>query len=310
MGTPEFAVPSLDFILNEGYNVVGVITAPDKPAGRGKKIRESDVKKFALTKGLYILQPKNLKNEQFQTELRDLNAELFVVVAFRMLPEAVFKMPSKGTINLHASLLPNYRGAAPINWAIINGEKETGVTTFFIEKQIDTGEIIFQDRVRILEDMYAGNLHDVLSKVGAKLLCKTVNVIESESAPSSPQNIEGKTIRKAPKLFKEDLKLDWSEYYRNVFNRIRGLSPYPTAWSILKGGKEDTSIKILEVELEKEHHEKKAGTISSDNKRYLKVAAKDGWIILKKIIPQGRSTMDIVSFLNGNNITDDLFFDS
>lgn len=307
MGTPLFAVGSLNALIEAGVNIVGVITSVDKPAGRGKKLRKSDVKKYALKKGLKILQPKNLKSEDFLKELKELEADLFVVVAFRMLPEVVWQMPSLGTINLHASLLPKYRGAAPINWAIINGERETGVTSFFIEKQIDTGKIILQDRVRILPDMTAGKLHDLLSDVGGKVLCKTVKLIEENNINPVAQDTYSEATPKAPKLFKEDGQVDWTKYYRDVYNFIRGLSPYPTAWTTLSSDV-NLKIKIIEAEIEKDHHKKKPGTIATDNKRYLKVAAKDGWIILRKIVPEGRSAMDVRSFLNGAEIDQNAYF--
>ncbi|MGZ3927285.1 MAG: methionyl-tRNA formyltransferase, partial [Mucilaginibacter sp.] len=235
MGTPEFAVTSLDALIKAGSEIVGVVTAPDKPAGRGQKLNVSAVKQYALDNNLRVLQPEKLKNEEFLEELRSLNADLQVVVAFRMLPEAVWNMPSKGTINLHASLLPQYRGAAPINWVLINGEKESGVTTFFLKHEIDTGDILFTEKVTLTGHETAGELHDRLMYKGAGLLVKTVKGVESGRYSEHPQAelSTGTELKNAPKIFKEDCKIDWNQPAEKVYNLIRGLSPYPTAFTIL-----------------------------------------------------------------------------
>lgn len=231
MGTPDFAVASLDALQQSDHEVVGVITAPDKPAGRGKKLRQSAVKVYALENELNTLQPTNLKDTEFQSELADLNADLFVVVAFRMLPEAVWGMPPMGTINLHGSLLPDYRGAAPINWAVMNGDNETGVTTFFIEKEIDTGKVIAQETLSIGPNETAGEVHDRMMVMGSKALVNTVDSIAGDLAESIPQKDMDGPMRKAPKIFKPDCEIDWSKPAQQVHNHIRGLSPYPTAWT-------------------------------------------------------------------------------
>ncbi len=307
MGTPDFAVSCLKEIVESNFNVVGVVTSVDKPAGRGKKLRSSPIKQYAIENNIPVLQPKNLKADDFISELKALGADLFVVVAFRMLPEVVWTMPEKGTINLHASLLPNYRGAAPINWAIINGEKESGVSTFFIEKEIDTGKVIFQDRVRILDEMTAGELHDLLANVGARLMCKTIREIESDNVKAIAQNTDGIEIKKAPKIFKADCQLNWTESYLNIYNKVRGLSPYPAAWSILKTEKE-LSIKFMKADYEPCEHQLKPGQIETDNKNYFKIACKDGFIIPIEIIPQGKSKMNLKAFLNGNKLNEKATF--
>src|ERR1043165_9173853 len=231
MGTPEFAVASLDALVNKGYNIVGVITAPDKPAGRGMKLQESAVKKYAVEKGLRILQPEKLKNPQFLDELKSLNADLQVVVAFRMLPEVVWNMPALGTINVHASLLPQYRGAAPINWAIINGEKQTGITTFKLKHEIDTGDILLQETINIGEDETAGELHDRMKEIGAQLLVKTIKGIADGSLKETPQ--PPGDIKHAPKIFTETCHIKWNKSLNSIYNLIRGLSPYPGAFTLL-----------------------------------------------------------------------------
>src|ERR1700761_7727596 len=237
MGTPEFAVASLDELIQSGSDIVGVITAPDKPAGRGQKVSESAVKQYAVTHGLKILQPEKLKNEEFLKELRALNADLQVVVAFRMLPEVVWNMPPKGTINLHASLLPQYRGAAPINWVLINGEKESGVTTFFLKHEIDTGNLLFTEKITLTGHETAGELHDRLMSKGAGLLVKTVKAIESGRYSENPQTelMAGVELKHAPKIFKENCIIDWNNTTETIYNLIRGLSPIPTAYTQLNG---------------------------------------------------------------------------
>ncbi|MFK7904768.1 MAG: methionyl-tRNA formyltransferase [Chitinophagales bacterium] len=301
MGTPDFAVPSLDILLQNGYDIVGVITATDKRAGRGNKLQQSAVKKYALEKGLNVLQPKNLKNADFQAELAALKAELQVVVAFRMLPATVFEMPPKGTINLHGSLLPQYRGAAPINWAVINGDTESGVTTFFIEQKIDTGEMIFQAKVPIAETDTAGNLHDNLQAVGAELLLKTVNAIRDGDYPRTKQVLEGES-KKAPKIFKETCKINWEQPTASVYNFIRGMSPYPTAFTHLDG----KSLKVFSSEKIIEAHDYKVGTWLSDGKKFLRVATLDGFVELKEIQLQGKKRMMADAFLRGYKLSDEV----
>jgi len=294
MGTPSFAVASLQKLIENKIAVVGVITAADKPAGRGRKLQKSAVKQYAESQNLTILQPKNLKNETFLAELKSLQADLFIVVAFRMLPALVFKMPPKGTFNLHASLLPQYRGAAPINWAIINGEKETGVTSFFIEQQIDTGKIIHQQKVAIEANETAGTLHDKLMVVGANLILKTVNDIAAETYTITEQD-DTKATQKAPKIFKEDCKIDWNNTTQNTDLFIRGLSPYPAAYTFLN----DLQLKIYASETEIEDHNLKVGEYLTNNRSYLKFATKNGFIIVKELQLQDKKRMDIKAFLNG-----------
>nr|WP_294901240.1 methionyl-tRNA formyltransferase [uncultured Pedobacter sp.] len=296
MGTPDFAVASLKALLNAGENIVGVITAPDKPAGRGQKLNESAVKKFAVENNLNVLQPEKLKNPEFLEELKALNADLQVVVAFRMLPEAVWAMPKYGTINLHASLLPQYRGAAPINWAIINGEKESGVTTFFLKHEIDTGDVLFSDKVAISDTMTAGDLHDVLMETGAALLTKTVAKIAKHNYQEKPQSaFDEKELRHAPKIFKEDCKIEWNNPNEKVFNLIRGLSPYPTAYTSFL----DKGLKIYKAEQDKKKPAIAPGEFLSDGKTYLKFATQDGFISVKEIQQEGKKKMLIEDFLRG-----------
>ncbi len=298
MGTPDFAVPSLDILVKNGFNIVGVITATDKERGRGKKLHPSPVKKYALEKGLHILQPKNLKNPVFLAELKALNADLQVVVAFRMLPALVFEMPPKGTINLHSSLLPNYRGAAPINWAIINGEKESGVTTFFIEQKIDTGEILFQEKMAIGEAETAGELHDRMMNIGAELVLKTVKAIEEDNFKTSPQP-KTKIEKHAPKIFKEDCEINWNKSGDEIFNFVRGLSPYPSAFTILRGNR----FKVFKVNIEYSQNISTVGTIESDNKTYIKVACKDAWVYLTDLQLAGKKRMNVEDLLRGFDFT-------
>ncbi|MEO5909561.1 MAG: methionyl-tRNA formyltransferase [Pelobium sp.] len=296
MGTPDFAVASLASLLKNGFNVVGVITAPDKPAGRGQKLNESAVKKFAIEQNLNILQPEKLKNPEFLDALKALKADLQVVVAFRMLPEVVWNMPTKGTINLHGSLLPQYRGAAPINWAIINGEKESGVTTFFLKQEIDTGDVLFSQKVEITEDMTAGDLHDALMVMGAQLLVKTVKQIEEGSYQEIPQdNFESVGLKHAPKLFKENCKISWHEDNQQVFNLIRGLSPYPTAYTEFMG----KGLKIYTAIKEETEPGISAGGFLTDGKTFLSFATKNGLISLKEVQQEGKKRMKIDEFLRG-----------
>ena len=297
MGTPDFAVATLEALLEHNYNVVGVITAADKPAGRGRKLHESAVKQYAKSKGLHIMQPTNLKNEIFIKELESLNANLQIVVAFRMLPKVVWQMPELGTFNLHASLLPNYRGAAPINWAIINGESETGVSTFFIDEKIDTGEMILQQKTDINEDETAGCLHDKLMNIGSELVIKTVELIKKGNVKTTPQP-EGKDIKTAYKLNKDNCKIDWNDTLYNIHNKIRGLSPYPAAWSKLINDSDSLDIKIYKANMELSEHKLNVGTIISTNKE-LKVAVKKGYIQILEMKLPGKRNMDIKSLLNG-----------
>ncbi|HLR36922.1 MAG TPA: methionyl-tRNA formyltransferase [Chitinophagaceae bacterium] len=297
MGTPEFAVDSLSALLDNGYNVVAVVTTPDKPAGRGRTMHESDVKKFANTKGIPILQPVKLRNPDFLEELKSFHADLQVVVAFRMLPKIVWNMPTEGTINLHASLLPQYRGAAPINRAVMNGETESGVTTFKLQHEIDTGQIIDQEKVSIGENDTAGDLHDKLMTTGASLLLKTIQKIKEGSANLIKQSTleEAQPLKHAPKIFKEDCRIDWNKSIDKIHNHIRGLSPYPGAWTTLNG----KTFKIFESRKEKTVTDKDIGEVETDHKSYVKVSCKGGYLSLKKIQPSGKKRMDIEAFLRG-----------
>lgn len=297
MGTPDFAVTNLKALLDAKYNVVGVITAPDKPAGRGQQLQQSAVKLFALEHALKILQPTNLKDEQFLNSLRDLNANLQIVVAFRMLPEAVWKMPQYGTFNLHASLLPQYRGAAPIHWAIINGETQTGVTTFFIDDKIDTGAIIASKSTNILADETVGELHDKLMRLGSDLIVDTVKLIETNQVRTSIQTISS-NLKTAYKLNKDNCKIDWDQDIDQVYNKIRGLNPFPTAWTYLFNDNDELSIKIFDIEKEILNHEFKIGSIIID-KASIKIAVKNGFIKIKTLQLPGKKKMDVKALLNG-----------
>ncbi len=296
MGTPDFAVASLNALFEAGYNIIGVVTAADKPAGRGQKLQESAVKKYAVEKGLKVLQPLKLKDPEFIEELKSLNADLQVVVAFRMLPEVVWDMPAKGTINLHGSLLPHYRGAAPINHAIINGEKESGVTTFFLKHEIDTGDVIFAEKVAIADDDTAGDLHDKLMATGAALLVKTVKAVEENNYTEQPQPMSAE-LKHAPKIFKEFCLIDWNQPVKTVYNLIRGLSPYPTAFTLLNG----KSIKIFKADYEETEigQETIAGDFITDGKTFLKFAARDGFILLLDVQYEGKKRMMVDEFLRG-----------
>jgi methionyl-tRNA formyltransferase len=305
MGTPDFAVGILDKLISEKCNVVGVVTAPDKPAGRGQQLSESSVKKYGIEKGLTILQPTNLKEESFISELQGLNADLFVVVAFRMLPEIVWQMPSKGTINLHASLLPKYRGAAPINWAIMNGEKTTGVTTFFIEKEIDTGLVIERRSIEIEENETAGELHDKLMNLGKELIYSSVLKIENNEVIKIPQEklIENDELKSAPKIFKPMCEINWDKPVDQVHNFCRGLSPYPTAWTKFKNNKtgEIKSVKIFKTE--KTIIESKNVSIYSENS-FLYIKCKDFYLKVLELQLEGKRKMSSKDFLIGNNSLD------
>ncbi len=304
MGTPEFAVESLRVLVENKYNIVGVITMPDKRAGRGHRLQHSAVKKYALEQGLYLLQPTNLKDEAFLDELRSLKADLQIVVAFRMLPEVVWNMPFKGTFNLHASLLPQYRGAAPINWAIINGEKVTGITTFFLDHKIDTGKVILQESVSITEEDNAGSLHDRLMIKGAQMVRNTVDLIAKGKYETIDQSVLLENISKrkeAPKIFKEDCIIDIEKTVEEVHNHIRGLSPYPASRMdvLLPNQTEKTTLKVYASSKEKCVPEHAIGELVSDGKSYLKIALKDGYISLTEIQAPGKRRMDIRSFLAG-----------
>ncbi|NOQ72603.1 MAG: methionyl-tRNA formyltransferase [Crocinitomix sp.] len=300
MGTPDFAVESLKQLIENGENVVGVITSPDRPAGRGQQLRESAVKQFAVLHKIPLLQPEKLKAEEFITALREINADLFVVVAFRMLPEIVWAMPAKGTINLHGSLLPKYRGAAPINWAVINGDKETGATTFFIEKKIDTGKIIDNVKILIGEEDSAGTIHDKLMVAGATLLTKTVRQIFNGTAKAKDQAdlLSESELKYAPKIFKPDCKINWDDTTRNIYNKIRGLSPYPAAWTALQPTEgKIKSLKIFQTKpiIDGINH---VGDIAVKEEG-LCFGTKDGWLKIEELQLEGKKRMPIEQFIQG-----------
>ncbi|NNM09138.1 MAG: methionyl-tRNA formyltransferase [Flavobacteriaceae bacterium] len=297
MGTPHFAVGVLKKLVESGANIVGVITAPDKPAGRGRKLRGSAVKEYAESQGLYLLQPKKLKDESFLAELKSLRANLQIIVAFRMLPEVVWAMPEYGTFNLHASLLPEYRGAAPINWAIINGEKVTGVTTFFIDEKIDTGAIILKKEVVIEEGETAGSLHDKLMEVGSELVLETVLLIAEGEVKTEIQP-SAKELKGAPKLNNENTKIDWTRPAMEIDALIRGLNPYPAAWCYLENDGERLKIKIYDVALKLEEHDHEIGTLFS-SKKDLHVAVENGFLEIQEIQLPGKRRMKSSDLLNG-----------
>lgn len=297
MGTPEFAVPALQILVENGYEVVSVVTAPDKPKGRGQKVIPSPVKEYALNQNLPVLQPLNLKAAEFQEELKSLDANLQIVVAFRMLPEAVWSMPSIGTFNLHASLLPKYRGAAPINWAIINGEKETGITTFFLQHEIDTGNILFQEKEPIHANDTAGSLYERLMHKGANLVLKTVKAIEAGEYKPTPQSDTAATH--APKIFKETCQIDWNRPAAEIRNFVRGLSPYPAAWTTLN----QQHCKIFAVSLPEESAGGLApGEVYTDNKKIIGIKAADGLVYIDELQLQGKKRMPAEDFLRGNKL--------
>ena len=306
MGTPEFAVSSLEILIKSGFNVVAVITAPDKPAGRGQKIKQSAVKEFAIKQQIKILQPTNLKDSNFISELKALKADLQIVVAFRMLPEIIWDMPKLGTYNLHASLLPKYRGAAPINWAIINNEKETGVTTFKIKQAIDTGNILYREKINLNSDITAGELHDQLMKIGAELLLKTVveinkNLIEGNELNFISQNDENKYH--APKITKELCKINWNKSGDEIYNLIRGLSPYPTAMAYLNNGDDKPSIiKIYNSSFKIIEHNYDSGLLNTDNKTFLNAYCKNGIIQINDLQIEGKKRLLIADFLRGTKL--------
>ena len=300
MGTPEFAVSSLDALVKSGFEIAAVITAPDKPAGRGMKLTESAVKKYAVENNLRLLQPEKLKNPEFIQELRSIQADIQVVVAFRMLPEIVWNMPPKGTINVHGSLLPKYRGAAPINWAIINGEKETGVTTFKLQHEIDTGNILMQDIIPIGENETAGELHDRMKEIGAALLVKTIKGIEDRSLNDKPQSeFTTGEIPHAPKIFTETAKINWQQPVQKIHDLIRGLSPFPGAFTHLDG----KLLKIFKTEKEISTQSTTPGSVETDGKTFLKIAGTDGFIKIKELQLEGKKKMAVEDFLRGNKIS-------
>ena len=300
MGTPDFAVATLQRLVENGFEVVAAITAPDKPVGRGQKMSESPVKKYALSQGIPVLQPEKLKNKAFLEELANYKADLQVVVAFRMLPEAVWAMPKMGTINLHGSLLPQYRGAAPINWAVINGEIMTGVTTFFIEKEIDTGNIIFSENIEIKATDTAGDLHDRMMWIGGDLMVKTVKAIESGVYPSVKQDFS-QELKPAPKIFKETCKIEWQKEAKTIYDFVRGLSPYPAAWTTLDG----KVLKIFETELVNEELPELDNlvfedfTLKTDNKKHLLIQTPDSFLAIKSLQLEGKKRMTTEEFLRG-----------
>jgi methionyl-tRNA formyltransferase len=302
-GTPEFAVAPLKKLVEHKYSIVGVVTAPDRASGRGLQLQASAVKKYAMEKNLHLMQPEKLKSTSFINELQALKADLQIVVAFRMLPEVVWNMPPLGTFNLHASLLPAYRGAAPINWALINGEKETGITTFFLTNEIDTGDIIEREKIKIDEHDNAGTLHDKLMNHGADLVLKTVNQIESGTLKRKPQEEQKTSIKKAPKLFKSDGRIDWTKSCLTVSNIIRGLSPYPAAFTeIIKKDEKSLILKITEAQPELITMEFPASTIISDGKSFLKIACSDGFLHIKELQLEGKKKLTVDAFLRGFSI--------
>ncbi|UOK42503.1 MULTISPECIES: methionyl-tRNA formyltransferase [Flavobacterium] len=297
MGTPEFAVGILDTIYKNNYEIVGVITAADKPAGRGQKIKYSAVKEYSLEHNLHLLQPTNLKDETFLEELRSLNANLQIVVAFRMLPEVVWRMPKFGTFNLHASLLPEYRGAAPINWAIINGEIKTGVTTFFIDDKIDTGAMILSDEVTIGENESAGELHDRLMALGSGTVLKTLSLIEQGNVTTTIQSTSD-DIKTAYKLNKDNCKIDFSKDGSEIHNLVRGLSPYPAAWCYIKDNDQEWNVKIYETSFMKDAHQHEQGKVLS-TKKELKIAVRGGYLNIHSLQFPGKKRMQTHELLNG-----------
>lgn len=303
MGTPEFAVESLKRLVEGGYNIVGVITMPDKPMGRhGSVLQPSPVKQYAVSQGLKVLQPEKLKDESFVAELRELKADLQIVVAFRMLPEVVWNMPRLGTFNLHASLLPQYRGAAPINWAVINGETETGITTFFLKHEIDTGEIIDQVRVPIADTDNVGDVYERLMNLGGDLVVKTVDSILDGSVKTVPQDklAEGEVLRPAPKIFKETCRIDWSKGVKQIYDFVRGLSPYPAAWTELcQGSTAPQVLKIYETDKIFAEHSFEPGVVVTDKKTYFRIAVTDGYINIRSLQLAGKKRMGVTDFLRG-----------
>ena len=296
LGTPDFSVPSLDAIVKAGHEVVAVVTMPDKPAGRGMQLQQSAVKKYAVENNIKVLQPVKLKDPEFIAELQSLNADLQVVIAFRMLPQIVWQMPKFGTLNLHASLLPDYRGAAPINWAIINGETKTGVSTFFLKHEIDTGDVLLTKEVAITPTMNSGELHNLLMQVGAETVVKSLALIESGNTKGTPQGDDNNKM--APKIFKEHCLINFNQNGQNIYNLIRGLSPYPAAFTHF----DNKILKVYESTFEATNHQEPIGKMMSDNKTFLKVACQDGYIHLLQIQLEGKKRMKVDEFLRGNKI--------
>ncbi|MBR4267317.1 MAG: methionyl-tRNA formyltransferase [Bacteroidales bacterium] len=302
MGTPDFAVGPLKTLIDNKFNIVAVITGPDRPQGRGRKVIPSPVKQFAVEHNIPVLQPEKLKNPEFVEELKSYNADLQIVVAFRMLPEIVWDMPKYGTFNLHAALLPQYRGAAPINWAVINGETKTGVTTFFLDKDIDTGKVILQKEVDILDSDNCGTIHDKLMEVGQELVKETVEKLLADDLQPIPQEkliTDGMVLKNAPKIFKEDCRLDFTKDAVSLRNLVRGLSPYPTAFTTIKVKDKELSLKIFECETEICDVTDTPGTLKTDNKTFLKISCKNGYLKLTDIQIEGKKRMKISDFLNG-----------
>jgi methionyl-tRNA formyltransferase len=312
MGTPEFAVPSLHILIQNGYNIVAVVTAPDKPAGRGKIMSESAIKQYALKNNIPLLQPTNLKDQKFIDDLKLYNADLQIVVAFRMLPEQVWAMPPKGTINLHGSLLPQYRGAAPLNWAIINGEQETGVTTFLLQHEIDTGNIILQKKINIEVDETAGSLHNKMMHIGASVLLDTVQLLEQENITYTKQSdliANNKIINHAPKIFKDDTIIDWNNKSNSLYNFVRGLSPYPSAVTNLVIENIKIGVKIFEVESTNIKSTEAPGKIITDGKKFINVATKDFYISIKEMQVAGKNKVKVEDFLRGNKLNAEYYFE-
>lgn len=311
MGTPEFAVESLKRLVEGGYNIVGVITMPDKPMGRhGSVLQPSPVKQYAVSQGLKVLQPEKLKNEQFLAELRELKADLQIVVAFRMLPEVVWNMPPMGTFNLHASLLPQYRGAAPINWAVINGDTETGITTFFLKHEIDTGEIIDQVRVPIADTDNVEIVYNRLMMLGGDLVLKTVDAILDGNVKTTPQEelAQIEELRPAPKIFKETCRIDWTQGVKKVYDFVRGLSPYPAAWTELHQGEQaPVMLKIFETEKQYCSHNYQPGSIDTDKKTYFRIATTDGYLNIRSLQLAGKKRMEVTDFLRGYRFDDSTY---
>ena len=302
MGTPEFAVPSLKALVDGGYNVVAVVTVPDKPAGRGQKVHQSDVKIAAEEMGLPILQPVKLRDPEFVEAMQELQPDLGIVIAFRMLPEIIWAMPRFGTFNLHASLLPQYRGAAPINWAIINGEQETGVTTFLLNHEIDKGAILCQEHLPILDEDNIGTVYDKLMNMGKELVTTTVDKIAcGDIHPIEQAQIDETTLKPAPKIFKEDCQIDWTWDGERIVNFVRGLSPYPAAWSLMKHIEDSKtqSVKIFKVSFEANAHQKVCGTLESDGRKFIRIACHDGWIYLEELQIAGKRRMAVKDLLLG-----------
>lgn len=307
MGTPDFAVETLRLLVERGYNVVAVVTMPDKPAGRGHKIQFSPVKQYAISAGLPILQPERLKDENFIAELKSYNADLQIVVAFRMLPEVVWNMPPMGTFNLHASLLPQYRGAAPINWAVMNGDKETGITTFFLQHEIDTGKVIQQRSIPIAETDNVGDIHDRLMMLGAEMVCETVDNIIAGRVEAIPQEdmMTDEPLRPAPKIFKETCHLDFSRYVVDLYNQVRGLSPYPAAWcEFVSPDNERYGVKIFEASYRLCQHDKNPGSINTDGKKIIEVACEGGYLQLVSLQLAGKKRLLTEELLRGFRMTD------